>query len=202
MALGSDIQPPEAHRRTTRLTRVRQLRRVLPATAVGLLLLCAAQVALGDRPRQVASDQGAGEAKMLKPRFSGRTPDGRSFLITGTDGIRANADATDIRISDPVLTLRRQNGRTQQMTAKSGLYDETGHTLVLTGDVKMDNGAGSRFAAKEARIDTRSGAISGQSGLRAEGQSGEVQAQTYEADEKGDRVILKGGVRGRLQTQN
>jgi lipopolysaccharide export system protein LptC len=202
MALGSDILPTQAQRRVTRLSRVKLLRRALPAAAVGLLLVCAAQVALGDRPRQAAPTRDASEAKMLKPRFSGRTPDGRSFVITGKDGMRENATASDIRISEPVLTLRRENGRTQQMTAKSGLYDEDRHTLLLTGDVRMDNGAGSRFAAKEARIDTRSGAISGQSGLRAEGQSGQVQAQTYEADEKGDRVILKGGVRGRLTTQN
>lgn len=202
MALGSDTLPPEALRRVTRLSRVKLLRRALPAVAVGLLLACAAQVALSDRPRQAASPQASGEARMLKPRFSGRTPDGRSFVITGKDGMRENAVSSDIRIGEPILTLRRANGRTQTMTAKSGLYDEAGHTLLLTGDVRMDNGAGSRFAAQEARIDTRSGAISGQSGLRAEGQSGAVQAQTYEADEKGDRVILKGGVRGRLQTGN
>lgn len=202
MALGSETLPTETHRRVTRLSKVRLLRRALPAAAVVLLLICAAQVALSDRPRQAAPAQDASEAKMLKPRFSGRTPDGRSFVITGKDGMRESPTTSDIRIAEPILTLRRANGRTQQMTAKSGLYDEAGHTLLLTGDVRMDNGAGSRFAAKEARIDTRSGAISGQSGLRAEGQSGQVQAQTYETDEKGDRVILKGGVRGRLTTQN
>ena len=88
------------------------------------------------------------------------------------------------------------------MTARAGVFDEAAHALVLTGDVRMDDGRGGRFTANQARIDTRTGAVSGQSGLRVETGAGVVQGGSYEADELGDRLILKGGVRGRLTPKN
>lgn len=202
MTTGVDTLPIDAQRREARLSRVKMLRRALPALAIGLIVVCAVQVALSTRSGPSTAPVAEGAAKMLLPRFSGRTSDGRSFVITGKDGVREDGEAGRIRISEPVLTLRRDNARTQRMTAASGLYDETGHTLLLTGDVRMDNGSGTRFASNEARIDTRKGTVSGQKGLRVEGAAGAVQSGTYTADDQGDRVILKGGVRGRLTPQN
>lgn len=202
MSLGSETLPTEAQKRETRLARVKILRRALPGLAAGLVLICAAQLILGARPGPAPAADQDGEAKMLSPRFAGQTRDGRSFAIIGKDGMRAEGDTGGIQISEPVLTLKTANGRTQTMTAKSGLYDEAARILLLTGDVRMDNGSGTRFASSEARIDTRKGTVSGQKGLRVEGASGDVQSGTYSADDQGDRVILKGGVRGRLNPAN
>lgn len=202
MTTGVATPSIDAQRREARLSRVKILRRALPAIAVGLIVICTVQVVLSTRSGPSTAPVAEGAAKMLLPRFSGRTSDGRSFVITGKDGVREDGEAGRIRISEPVLILRRDNARTQRMTAASGLYDETGHTLLLTGDVRMDNGSGTRFASNEARIDTRHGTVSGQKGLRVEGAAGAVQSGSYTADDEGDRVILKGGVRGRLTPQN
>jgi lipopolysaccharide export system protein LptC len=107
-----------------------------------------------------------------------------------------------IRITAPVLTLKTAEGATKTMTAKSGVYDEADHSLLLTGDVKMDSGTGTHFAAQQARIDTRTQTVSGQKGLQVAGSQGQVQSGSYTASDDGDRLILKGGVRGRLNARD
>lgn len=198
MSLRSEGMPMNARRREKRLANVRALRWALPMAAGALLILCIAQVALSMMSAPTPEAEPAQVSKMLKPHFSGADPDGRTFKITGREGVRDEKQAGHIVIADPVLTLRTAEGATKQATAKSGVYDEPGHTLILTGDVKMDNGAGSRFSAQKAHIDTRTGVVSGQTGLQIDRDDAQVQSGSYTVENKGDRLILKGGVSGRL----
>lgn len=198
MAMGAANLMTPAERRAHRLTQVRRLRRILPIAAIALLVICLLQVLIGGISRSTPDAGEAEGARMLSPRFSGRAPDGRRFAITGDSGVRSAADLNQIEIAAPVLTL--QDGeRTQRMTARTGVYDEAAHTLRLVGEVKIDTGARLQLSAEEAVVDTRTGAISGQKGLRAQAGSRQVEAESFSTDEDGDRIILKGGVRGRLE---
>ena len=198
MSLRAVGMPINARRRERRLANVRTLRWALPLTAGALLIACIVQVGLSTMSAPTEEAEPAQISKMLKPHFSGTNPDGRAFSITGREGVRDEKQAGRILIADPVLTLHTVEGRTKQATAKSGVYDEPGHTIVLTGDVKMDNGAGSRFSADQARIDTLTGVVSGQTGLQIDRDDAQVQSGSYTVENKGDRLILKGGVSGRL----
>jgi lipopolysaccharide export system protein LptC len=198
MSLRSVGLPINARRRERRLANVRALRWALPITAGALLILCIVQVALSTMSAPTEEAEPAQVSKMLKPHFSGTNPDGRTFSITGREGVRDEKQTGRIIIADPVLMLRTAEGRTKQATATSGVYDEPGHTLVLTGNVKMDNGAGSRFSAEKANIDTLTGVVSGQTGLQIDRDNAQIQSGSYTVENKGDRLILKGGVSGRL----
>ena len=198
MSLRAVGMPINARRRERRLANVRTLRWALPITAGALLIACIVQVGLSTMSAPTEEAEPAQISKMLKPHFSGTNPDGRAFSITGREGVRDEKQAGRILIADPVLTLHTVEGRTKQATAKSGVYDEPGHTIILTGDVKMDNGAGSRFSADQARIDTLTGVVSGQTGLQIDRDDAQVQSGSYTVENKGDRLILKGGVSGRL----
>jgi lipopolysaccharide export system protein LptC len=201
MSLRSEDMPMGARRREKRLANVRILRWALPTLAGALLVLCIVQVVLSMLSAPTPDAEPAQVSRMLKPHFSGTNPDGRAFKITGSEGLRDENHAGRILITDPVLTLRTVEGRTQQATAKTGAYDEPTHSLVLKGDVRMDNGAGSQFAAQEAHVDTRTGVVSGQTGLQIDRSNAQVQSGAYTVESEGDRVILKGGVRGRLTPQ-
>ena len=198
MPLRSADPAIEAHRRAGHLTRVKVLRRVLPGVAAALVTLCVAQVATGALTTAAQRPEPAAVDTMLSPRFSGRSADGRSFTITGREGRRLEAGSDKVVIAEPVMLLRSASNNTKRVTANSGVLDQTAHTMVLTGNVKMVSASGSNFSAKEARIDTRTGSVTGQSGLTMESSAGTVQSGSYDAETKGDRVILKGGVRGRL----
>lgn len=198
MPLRSVGMPIDAHRRERRLANVRLLRWALPAAAAVLVIVCAVQVGLGALNASSQQAEPVRVSKMLKPHFSGTNPDGRAFSITGREGVRDDKDRGRIVIADPILTLKTESGATRRATAKTGVYDEARHSLVLTGDVKMDNGAGTQFASQEALVDTKTGAVSGQTGLRIDRAGGQVESGDYQVEDKGDRLILKGGVRGRL----
>jgi lipopolysaccharide export system protein LptC len=198
MAMGAANLMTPAERRAHRLVQVRRLRRALPIAAIALLAICLLQVVVGGFSRSAPETPQADVAKMLSPRFSGRAPDGRRFAITGESGVRSEADLNQIDIAAPVLTL--QDGeRTQRMTALAGVYDEAAHTLRLVGEVKIDTGGRAQLSAREAVVDTRTGAISGQKGLTVQSGARQVEADSFTTDEDGDRIILKGGVRGRLE---
>ncbi len=198
MTLRSASIPGTARQRERRLENVKVLRWALPLSAGALLILCIVQVALSTMSAPTPEAEPAQVSKMLKPHFSGTNPDGRTFSITGREGVRDEKHAGRIVIADPVLVLRTADGGMKQATAKSGVYDEPAHSLILTGNVKMDNGSGSRFSAQEAHIDTRTGVVSGQTGLQIERNDAQVQSGSYTVENKGDRLILKGGVSGRL----
>jgi lipopolysaccharide export system protein LptC len=190
-----------AERRRKRISTIVVLRRALPLLAVGLLGLCAAQIVANLLDRPTAQPAPAQASAMIEPRFSGSSSKG-SFRITGRTGLRDETAGERILIAEPVLTLRSQGGGTRKATAKSGVYDESAHSMLLTGDVRIDDGSGGRFAAKEARIDTRTGVLSGQVGMRFEGAAATVESRSFVVEEEGERMILKGGVRGRLNPKN
>jgi len=178
------------------------MKRALPALAVLLLIACALQVTLrglSAPPPEAPGD--SAQAKMLNPRFAGKSRDGRSFVVTGREGMADAKDAHLILIDQPVLKLSTPRRKLTTMTSQTGVYNEADHKLLLKGDVRVDDGGGARFTSEQAVVDTRTGAVTGQTGLKAQGQAGQLQARDYTVMDEGDRMIFKGGVRGRITPQ-
>lgn len=134
-----------------------------------------------------------------KPRFAGVLKDGRAFLITAEHAERDAKDENLVRLTAPVLVRGYGDPNPSQATAKSGLYREAEQTLLLSDEVKITNGAGYAFDAPRALIDMRTGEVSGDAGIAGAVPKGSTRANTYSVTDKGDRVVLKGGVRTRLE---
>lgn len=134
-----------------------------------------------------------------KPRFTGVLKDGRPFLITADRAARDPEDEDLVRLTAPTLVRGYGQPNASQATAKSGVYREAAHTLLLTQDVKITNGEGYEFDAPQALIDMRTGEVSGNAGIAGSGPEGSTQANAYDVKDKGDRVILNGRVRTRLE---
>ncbi|PHY20532.1 LPS export ABC transporter periplasmic protein LptC [Caulobacter sp. BP25] len=134
-----------------------------------------------------------------KPRFTGVLKDGRPFLITAERAERDSEDADLVRLSAPTLVRGYGQPDSSQATAKSGVYREAARTLLLTQDVKITSGEGYEFDAPQALIDMRTGEVSGDAGVAGQGPNASTRANAYSVTDKGDRVILKGGVRTRLE---
>jgi lipopolysaccharide export system protein LptC len=178
------------------------LRVVLPAGIAALLLYVGSEV--GWRSLNAAARPPA-EAKtqirMIAPRFYGQSGDGRSFMITARSALRDDKDLMSVRLDAPTLTLGFDEPQPSRVTAKSGVYREDTMKLALSGDVRIDDGGGYRFASEEAIVDTKSGVISGEAAMLGEGPTGQVKSNAYTVYDKGDRVVFRGGVRTRLETQ-
>ncbi len=181
---------------------IRLLRIVLPAAIVAILVAVGGQV--GWRSLQVAARppmEAKTQIRMIAPRFYGQSGDGRSFMITARSALRDDKDMMIVRLDAPTLTLGFDEPQPSRVTAKSGLYREDTMKLSLSGDVRIDDGGGYRFASEQAVVDTKSGVISGETSMLGEGPTGQVQSNAYTVYDKGDRVVFRGGVRTRLETK-
>lgn len=138
---------------------------------------------------------------MDNPRFTGAMRDGRAFLITARRAERDAADPSKVKLVDPTLVRGYGEPDSTRVTSRDGIYQETQNLLVLTKDVQVDDGKGYKFASQEARIDTRTGEAIGPMAVAGTGPQGNVSADSYSVSDKGDRVIFKGRVRTRVQTQ-
>lgn len=186
--------------RNHRRTPVRRLRLALAVFAIGI----GAAVVLQASLRSVASSKvqtRAASAPLVldKPRFTGVLKDGRAFLITAERAERDPKDENLVRLTAPVLVRGYGQPNPSQATAKTGLYREAEHTLLLTDDVKITSGEGYDFDAPRALIDMRTGAVSGDAGIAGSGPKGSTRANAYDVTDQGDRVVLKGRVRTRLE---
>jgi lipopolysaccharide export system protein LptC len=182
-----------------RSRRVRLARVVLPLAVVGILATVSGQViwrtvTAGDR----RPTENKAQIRMIAPRFQGQSSDGRPFLITARSAVRDEADLKRVFLDAPTLTLGVGSPAPTRSTADRGIYREDTLKLQLYGNVRMDDGAGYRFASDEAMVDTRNGNTTGETELQGEGPTGQVQSNAYSVYDKGDRIIFRGGVKTRI----
>ena len=181
---------------------VRTLRVILPTLAIGVAAAIVGQGTIRALAAKDAPPAATAPLRMDNPRFTGVMKDGRAFLITASSAIRDPANADQVFLKAPQLTRGYGSPAPTHVVSKDGAYQEEKGALLLTGDVKIDNGAGYQFASQKALIDTRTGDLVGNAGIQGAGpNNSQVQADSYTVGDKGDRVIFKGRVRTRLTPQ-
>jgi lipopolysaccharide export system protein LptC len=167
-----------------RVRRIVALRRALPAFAAVVVLAVVGQA--GWRTyvtRQVAPASGQALLRMDNPRFTGTTKDGRAFLITADAAVRDAVKQDHVTLDKPVIVRGVGTPDSMRTTADRGIYQENDGVLVLTGDVKVDNGEGYRFATQQAKIDTKTGAVVGDTALAAQGPNAQIRSDRYAVED-------------------
>ncbi|CAN5283834.1 LPS export ABC transporter periplasmic protein LptC [soil metagenome] len=187
----------------SRSRRVRLARVLLPIAILAILSAVGGQVAwrsftAGDR----RPTESKAQIRMITPRFYGQSSDGRPFLITARSAVRDEADLKRVFLDAPTLTLGVGSPAPTRSTADRGIYREDTLKLQLFGNVRLDDGAGYRFASNEAMVDTRTGNITGETTLNGEGPTGQVQSNAYSVYDKGDRIVFRGGVKTRVDRKS
>lgn len=202
---ASAVPPVESaaeRARNRRRAPVRRLRLALAVFAIGVGAVVVGQASWRSLASSKIQTQAASTPLLLnKPRFTGVLKDGRAFLITADHAERDAKDQNLVRLTTPVLVRGYGAPNPSQATAKTGVYREAEHTLLLSQDVKITSAEGYDFNAPQALIDMRTGEVSGDSGIAGSGPRGSTQANSYNVTDKGDRVVLKGRVRTRLEQQ-
>lgn len=200
---ASAVPPTESaaeRARNRRRAPVRRLRFALAVLAIGVGVAVVGQASLRSFASNKLRTQAANTPLVLnKPRFTGVLKDGRAFLITADHAERDAKDQNLVRLTAPLLVRGYGAPDPTQATAKTGVYRETEHTLLLSDEVKITSAEGYDFDAPQALIDMRTGEVSGNSGIAGSAPQGSTQANSYNVTDKGDRVVLKGRVRTRLE---
>ena len=189
----------ERWRRRSKL--IRRLRVVLPATiGVILLSLLGFVVQTTVLGRDAAPAKADAPIELVNPRFVGKDEKGRAFVITASSAERDENDYQRVLLREPALVLDAEGESPSRVTAKTGVYSEDKRVLNLDGGVKM-SGSNTDFNTQSSIFNTATGELEGQGQISGVGSLGEITAKSYGVYDKGERLVFKGGVRGRLDSK-
>lgn len=193
------VQAMAQWRRRSRL--IRFLRKALPVTIGVVVLALVGWIGLKSLLASLPdlASKGA-EIRMINPRFYGQDERGRSFVLEAKEAERLNRDGGLVRLTDPKLKLTTGTNRSLEIAAKGGVYHQATREARLTGGVRVtDSSSGFVFQTGEARIDPKSGAVTGNSPVTARGPLGEISASSYAIHEQGSRMTFTGNVRTHIK---
>jgi lipopolysaccharide export system protein LptC len=179
---------------------VRALRIVLPAL-IALITVALVGVVVWRNIAELPVPQREARTaiRLVNARLVGRVKDGRSFEIGARQALRDENDYQSISLMEPVLVIGEGQPNEARMSARIGAYNERDKLLRLRGGVRIIDGKGHSFASQEAIIDTRTGDVVGQSQVQGDGPLGQLNAKSYSVEDKGDRLVFKGGVHARIE---
>ena len=172
---------------------------VLPLIMVGVVVTLAGLVISHAMRRHAAAHRDVDTPiRMTNPHFFGRDNQGRAFTLGARQAARDERSFQTVLLQYPTLILDTAGPHPSTLTADAGVYHEDSRILLLKGHVRGDSQKTSQFATEEAVVNTRTGTVTGPSALAAQGGPGDVNAKSFDVFDKGDRVILRGGVHARL----
>jgi lipopolysaccharide export system protein LptC len=180
---------------------IRALRILFPALIVLTLAGLAASVAYNTLARQPTAPVSSDEAiRLVNPRFVGRDEKGRAFVLTAVSATRDPRDYQRVLLDKPALVLDEDGPDPLRITGGAGVYHEGNRKLEVSGGVHL-SGAEAAFETATSLFDTKTGELVGSGPIQGSGSLGEINAKSYGVYDKGDRLVFKGGVRSRLDSQ-
>lgn len=185
-------------RRRSRL--IRTLRILLPLMIGAILAGLAAQVVRHSVTTNVAAQSAEGPIRLSNPRFVGRDGLGRAFVLTAEAAVRDRSDFQRVILLRPAVVINEAAADATRLSAASGVYHEGTRRLQLAGGVRLAS-AQTAFDTVTSFYDTRSGELIGSGPIQGSGSLGEINAKSYGVYNEGGRLIFKGGVRARIDSE-
>lgn len=176
---------------------VKGLRVALPGL-IGLLLASLAGQVIWRSLADGKTEQAANvPIRLVNPKFYGRDEEGRAFVLSAITAVRDENDYQRVVLDRPTVALDQGGGGNANLSATSGVYREDDRLLELKGGVRLNDGK-SELLTEQSTFNTRTGQIEGQGAIKGAGNLGQIEAQSYGVYDKGERMVFKGGVRGRI----
>ena len=188
----------ERWRRRSRL--IRALRILLPLLIVAILLGLGAQVVRHAIASKVETLSAEGPIRLSNPRFVGRDGLGRAFVLTAEAAVRDRRDFQRVILLRPAVVINEGAADATRLSAASGVYHEGTRQLRLSGGVRLASPQ-TAFDTVASLYDTRSGDLIGSGPIQGSGSLGEINAKSYGVYNEGGRLMFKGGVRARIDSE-
>lgn len=189
--------PPRYSRRSGYSRFVGILKVLLPATAVGLIILVIAWQKIestnGIIAPPVLSPEGlAGEVSVLNPRWNGVDEENRPFTVTADLVSQSSDDGNLYELELPKADITLEDDTWLALTAKSGrfLYEE--QELELIGDVDLFHDQGFEIRTEAATVFLKTKDAQGDSPVEGHGPAGRLNAEGFRLTQEGARIIFTG----------
>ena len=180
----------QARRRSSTVGMLRVIFVACAAISAGVIIGPIAATALSTNGQKI--DQVAGDEiiTMVNARFTGRNIAGEGYVITAAEARRRRADASIVDLINPRLV----DDQGTEVGAPIGVYYQNAEYLDLFQAVSVRDSDGYEFSTTAARVFVQEGRVQGLEPLSGNGPLGDVRADSYEIEDDGDRVILRGNV--------
>lgn len=195
---GPPRKPPRLSGRNAYSVFVGLMKVLLPALAVGLVLLVVVWPQVSDddnRFRVGVSELGPGQAdslNMINARFEGVDDENRPFTITADVATQAAGEPDLVELRLPKADITLADGAWVALTARSGRYDRKAKRLELSGGVSLFHDLGFELHTAAAEIDLDSGVASGDRPVSGQGPSGTLSAEGFRVEADGKRILFTG----------
>lgn len=170
------------------------LKVVLPALALGILLLLVAWPRLGDPPAPPAVRPGD-ETAMLNARYVGTDEKDRPFSVVAERAVRSASAPELVDLVRPEAEMTLEDGTWIFLRGDSGRYNEKTGKLLLLGSVDLIHDDGYEFRTDEAHVNVDEGTAWGDRPVQGQGPFGEIFAQGFRLFDKGQTIVFTGRAR-------
>jgi lipopolysaccharide export system protein LptC len=171
---------------------------LLPAVALGLLLLVAVWPRLQDGLDRLRVgfnrlDLGeAGDLRMVNAHYSGIDKLHRPYVVTA-DVARQTPNHNDlVALEGPKADMTLTNGAWLAVTSDTGVYMSQSQLLDLYGAVKLFHDRGYELTTDSAHVDMPQGAAEGHDPVQGQGVFGDITSQGFRLTDHGDNIVFTG----------
>jgi lipopolysaccharide export system protein LptC len=184
---------------------VAAMKLLLPATALGLVLLIAAwpRLQLGlDRLRLAVLPKldlsEARDLRMVNAHYSGIDKNHRPFVLTAEIARQLPQKEDLVSLEGPKADLTLTNGTWLALSGDTGTYMSQGQILDLFGNVKLFHDRGYELTTDATHIDLAAGTADGHDPVQGQGVFGEIQSEGFRLLDHGQVIIFTGKATMRL----
>ncbi len=181
--------------------RVMFLRRVLPVSATGAVVLTIAWMWLDplrftrDLPLEVGKLSISGtKLNMDAPKLTGFSKDGRPYTVTAESAAQDLKTPGIIELSNIVGQFDSGVRGSTVLNAKSGVYNYKAEQMRIFDGVDFRSTAGHSGQLSEATIETRKGHLVSESPVDFFFKEGSLHGNRFEVFEHGSVLVFEGGV--------
>ncbi len=177
---------------------IRMLRLVLPLAAVGIFaalfigndmnedVIIPSAEQSQDMPKEIV------ENELLNPKFESRDKKDNPYQITADRAVQGKTNKELIMLEKPVGTMTLGDGKTVNLTSRSGAYRQDTERFYLDGDVHIENSDGYVLESAEAHMDLKNSLAWSEKDVSGMGPDMEIKASGMKANVKTGEVIFTG----------
>ncbi|MBO6836692.1 MAG: LPS export ABC transporter periplasmic protein LptC [Alphaproteobacteria bacterium] len=174
------------------------LKVLLPTLAVVLIALVIIWPYLEDEGRRITDTlTNAGQLisehlEVNQARYSGVSEDGQRYTVTAETVLQQSVDAMMVAFTQPRADISLNDGSWALVTAETGTLDRETNVLELRTTVNLFHDQGYEFRTESATFDLMGGSAYGFDPVFGQGPFGYLQAEGFQATNRGERVQLTG----------
>ena len=132
---------------------------------------------------------------MVNARFVGSDKKSQPFSITADLAKNLLLGKSKIELEMPKADITARDGTWMVLTANTGIYNQSGKTLSLTGSVNLFHDSGYEFNTTSADIDLNSGIAKSNAPVKGHGPFGQLVAQGFRIENNGKSIYFTGKAR-------